>query len=471
MANLADIRQRLASEGITRVDLRVTDLPGRWHHFSIPASRLTEESAVNGFGFDGSSIRGFQPIEESDMLLIPDLETAVVDPSEEVRTLALICDVVEPRTGERYARDPRRIAALAEMHLRSTGIADTANFGPELEFFLFDDVRFQQSANTAFFTVDSVEASWNTGQDDRPNLGGKIGVKEGYAPTPPFDHTSGVRWAISEALERAGIEVEVHHHEVAGAGQGEIATRYASLRRKADETQWYKHLVRNIAQAHGKTATFMPKPIFGDNGSGMHTHQSLWKDGAPLFHDANGYAGLSQAARWYIGGLLTHAPALLAFCAPTTNSYRRLLPGFEAPVNLAYSARNRSVAVRIPTYSSAAAATRIEFRPPDGMCNPYLAFAAMLMAGLDGIRKQIDPGDPLDRNIYELKPDEAVRVPRVPGSLEAALDALAADQAFLLEGAVFTEELVARWIAMKREEAQAASLRPTPFEYEMYFNG
>ena len=471
MANLADIRQRMAAESVTRIDLRVTDLPGRWHHFSVPAGRLTEESVVNGFGFDGSSLRGFQAIEESDMLLVPDLDTAVVDPAEAVPTLALICDVVEPQTGERYARDPRRIASLAELHLRSTGIADTANFGPELEFFLFDDARFQQSANTAFYTVDSIEGPWNTGQDERPNLAGKIATKEGYSPVPPVDQTSGVRWAIAEALERAGIEVEVHHHEVAAPGQGEIATKYASLRKKADETQWYKYLVRTVGRAHGKTATFMPKPVFGDNGSGMHTHQSLWKDGQPLFHDANGYAGLSQMARWYIGGLLTHAPALMAFCAPSTNSYKRLVPGFEAPVNLAYSARNRSAAVRIPMYSSAAAATRIEFRPPDGTSNPYLAFAAMLMAGIDGIRKQIDPGDPLDRNIYELKAEEAARVPRVPGSLEAALDALAQDQAFLFQGAVFTEDLVVRWIAMKREEVQAAALRPTPYEYELYFNG
>ena len=471
VATLQDVRQRMAAARVTRVDLRVTDLLGRWQHFSIPADQLTPDAVTRGVGFDGSSVRGFQPIDESDMLLVPDLDSAVIDPSEAVPTIAFVCDVTDTITGARYTRDPRYVAAKAEEYLRASGIADTAYFGPELEFFVFDEARFQQSGNTAFYYVDSLEAEWNHGRDEGPNLAFKVPLKEGYAPAPPFDSLAEFRWEVTEAIRATGVTVEIHHHEVASGGQGEIATRFATAVRKADETQWYKYLVRNIARSHGKVATFMPKPIFGDNGSGMHTHQSLWKDGVPLFFDSNGYAGLSQVARYYIGGLLAHAPALLALCAPSTNSYKRLVPGYEAPVNLAYSVRNRSAAVRIPTYSEAPAAKRVEFRPPDASSNPYLAFAAMLMAGLDGVQRQIDPGDPLDRNIYELKPEELARVPRVPHTLEAALDALETDRAFLLQGDVFTPDLLERWMAFKRAEVAGLQTRPTPYEYELYFNG
>ncbi|MFA7248676.1 MAG: type I glutamate--ammonia ligase [Dehalococcoidia bacterium] len=471
MQDLHALKERMEAAGVARVDLRVTDLLGRWHHFSVPADHFSGESVTRGVGFDGSSLRGFQSIDASDMLLLPDLASAVIDPTEAVPTMAIICDVVDPLSGARYSRDPRYVAAKAEAHLAASGVADTAYFGPELEFFVFDDVRFQQSGNTAFYYVDSGEGDWNAGRDEAPNLGFKIPAKEGYAPVPPLDALSSLRWEMAEAIQRAGVEVEVHHHEVASGGQCEIATRFAPPRRKADETQWYKHIVRNVARANRRVATFMPKPLFGDNGSGMHTHQSLWKGGVPLFFDSNGYAGLSQTARYYIGGLLAHAPALLALCAPGTNSYKRLVPGFEAPVNLAYSARNRSAAVRIPTYSDSPGQKRVEFRPPDGTANPYLAFAAMLMAGLDGVQRQIDPGDPLERNIYELKPEDAARVPRVPATLEAALDALEADRAFLLAGDVFTPDLLERWIAIKRDEVEALQQRPTPYEFEQYFNG
>ncbi len=471
MATLQDVRQRMAAARVHRVDLRVTDLLGRWQHFSIPADQLTPDAIERGVGFDGSSLRGFQAIDESDMLLVPDLDTAIIDPTEEVPTIAMVCDITDTISGARYSRDPRYIARKAEDYLRASGIADTAYFGPELEFFVFDEARFQQSGNTAFYYVDSAEGEWNNGRDEGPNRAFKVPLKEGYAPTPPFDSLADLRWQISDALAATGVIVEVHHHEVASGGQCEIATRFATPVQKADETQWYKYLVRNIARANGKVATFMPKPIFGDNGSGMHTHQSLWKDGQPLFFDSNGYAGLSQTARYYIGGLLAHAPALLAICAPSTNSYKRLVPGYEAPVNLAYSSRNRSAAVRIPTYSESPAAKRIEFRPPDGAANPYLAFAAMLMAGLDGVQRQIDPGDPLDRNIYDLGPDELARVPHVPHTLEAALDALEADRAFLLQGDVFTADVIDRWVAFKREEVLGLQTRPTPYEYERYFNG
>ena len=476
MATLQEVQQRMAAARITRVDLRVTDLLGRWQHFSLPADQLTQDAVTRGVGFDGSSLRGFQAIDESDMLLVPDLDSAVIDPTEATPTLVLVCDVTDTITGARYTRDPRYIASKAEEYLRASGIADTAYFGPELEFFVFDEARFQQSGNTAFYYVDSTEGEWNRGRDEGAlasggNLAFKVPLKEGYAPVPPFDSLAELRWQIAEAIQATGVTVEVHHHEVASGGQCEIATRFATPVRKADETQWYKYLARNIARARGKVATFMPKPIFGDNGSGMHTHQSLWKDGVPLFFDSNGYAGLSQTARYYIGGLLAHAPALLAICAPSTNSYKRLVPGYEAPVNLAFSVRNRSAAVRIPTYSESPAAKRVEFRPPDGTANPYLAFAAMLMAGLDGVQRQIDPGDPLDRNIYELQPEDLARVPHVPPTLEAALDALEADHAFLLRGDVFTVDVLDRWLAFKREEVRGLQTRPTPYEYELYFSG
>ena len=463
--------ERMTAAGATRVDLRVTDLLGRWHHFAVPADQFSGETVTRGIGFDGSSLRGFQSIDASDMLLRPDLDSAVLDPTAPAPTMAIVCDIVDPISGARYSRDPRHVAAKAEAHLAASGVADTAYFGPELEFFVFDDARFQQASNTAFYYVDSNEGEWNSGRDEAPNLGFKVPPKEGYAPVPPLDSLASLRWEMAEAIRRTGVEVEVHHHEVASGGQCEIATRFATPVRKADETQWYKHIVRNLAHADRRVATFMPKPIFGDNGSGMHTHQSLWKDGVPLFFDSNGYAGLSLTARHYIGGLLAHAPALLAFCAPSTNSYKRLVPGFEAPVNLAYSARNRSAAVRIPTYSDAPAQKRVEFRPPDGTANAYLAFGAMLMAGLDGVQRQLDPGDPLERNIYELRAEDAARVPRVPATLEAALDALEADRAFLLAGDVFTADLLDRWVELKRDEVSALRQRPTPYEYEQYFNG
>ena len=467
---LQELLQLVEENGVRRVDLRVTDLLGRWQHFTIPPRRLDEELLEHGNGFDGSSLRGFQEIQDSDMLLMLDLDTAVIDPIPAQPTVAIICNVVDTLTRERYSRDPRYVATKAEQYLRSTGIADEASFGPELEFFMFDDVRFQQGTNTAFYFVDSVEAEWNTGLDEGPNLGYKIPGKEGYAPTPPFDDTADLRADIVAAFNSVGIDTFVDHHEVATAGQAEIGIERETLVNQADRTQWYRYLVRNISRQHGNVATFMPKPIYGDNGSGMHTHQSLWKDGVPIFFDSNGYAGLSQLAKHYMGGLLHHAPALMGFCAPTTNSYKRLVPGFEAPVNLVYSVRNRSAAIRIPTYRQEAAHKRLEFRPPDPTANCYLAFAAMLMAGLDGIQKEIDPGDPLDRNIYELSAAEAAGVPTVPGSLAEALDALEADQEFLKQGNVFTQDVIDTWFDFKREEVAQLSLRPTPWEYQSYFN-
>jgi glutamine synthetase len=485
VATLQEVLDLANSRSVRQVDLKVSDLIGRWQHFTLPAHRLNADLIADGNGFDGSSLRGFQQIHESDMLLMPDLETAVIDPAYETPTLSMIGDVADPLTRQRYTRDPRAIAKKAEEYLKSTGIADTAYFGPELEFFIFDDVRFQQGQNTAFYYVDSNEGSWNSGREevygqfsDRSghrslpgNLSFKIAGKEGYSPVPPFDTQTELRNEFVESLEAMGIPMELHHHEVATAGQGELAMRFGTLTEQADRVQWYKYVVRNISRKHGKVATFMPKPIFGDNGSGMHTHQSLWKNGAPAFYDSNGYAGLSQVARWYIGGLLKHAHAVLALAAPTTNSYKRLVPHYEAPVNLAYSMRNRSASIRIPTYSMSANAKRIEFRPADATCNPYLAFAAMLMAGLDGIQKQIDPGDPLDRNIYDMPADEAAKVPTVPGSLEQALDALESDYDFLLQGGVFTQDVVDTWLDWKRAEAQEVRLRPTPYEYELYFSG
>ena len=472
--NLQELTELVQRENVTRVDLRVTDLLGRWNHFTVPPKALDEDLFQNGSGFDGSSLRGFQAIHESDMLLVPELGTAVLDPIPERPTLALICDVIDTVTRDRYTRDPRNVAVKAEEYMRSTGIADEAFFGPELEFFLFDDVRFQQSQQSAFYAIDSEEAHWNTGADEGPNLGYKIPGKEGYAPLPPFDATADLRAEIVATMNECGVDTFVDHHEVATAGQGEIGVGKNTLVAQADVTQWYKYVVRNVARQHGKVATFMPKPIYGDNGSGMHTHQSLWKGGEPLFFDPNGYAGLSQLARWYTGGLLRHAPAVLAFAAPTTNSYKRLVPGFEAPVNLVYSMRNRSAAVRIATYRlgmpDEAADKRIEFRPPDPTANCYLAFSAMLMAGLDGIQNQIDPGDPLDRNIYDLPAEEASGLPHVPPHLGAALDALEADHDFLLQGGVFTDDVIDTWLEFKRGEVSEQAQRPTPFEYEMYFN-
>src|SRR5262245_53341707 len=440
-------------------------------HFSMPASQLTADMFEEGVGFDGSSIRGFQEIQESDMILIPDSDTAFIDPFRSRKTLAINMFVHDPLTGESYSRDPRYVARKAAEHLQSTGVADTCYIGPEAEFFIFDDVRFHQDYNSASYSVDSVEGAWNTARDENPNLGYKVRYKEGYFPLPPMDHYQDLRTEMMLTLEQVGIEVEIQHHEVGTAGQAEIDVRFDELTRMADKLMLFKYVVKNVAHQYGKSVTFMPKPVFQDNGSGMHTHQSLWKGGEPLFYDEAGYAGFSDLGRWYIGGLLAHAPAILAFSNPTTNSYKRLVPGYEAPVNLAYSQRNRSASVRIPMYSQSPKAKRVEFRCPDPLCNPYTGFAAMLMAGLDGIQNRIDPGQPLDKNIYDLPPEEAKKVPQAPGSLSQALDALEADHDFMLKGDVFSEDLIQTWIDYKREkEVGPMSLRPHPYEFHLYYD-
>ncbi len=458
-------------EGVQIVDFRFCDLPGLMQHFSVPVSELSEDGFDEGYGFDGSSIRGFQQIQESDMLLVPDPNTAVIDPFRQHPTLNLNCFVRDPVTGEPYSRDPRFVAKKAEDYLAATGIADVAYFGPEAEFFIFDDVRFAQDQHSASYSVDSIEGSWNSGRDEQPNLGFKPRYKEGYFPVPPMDHFQDLRSEMTMALIDLGIPVEVQHHEVGTAGQAEIDIRFDSLLAMADKLMLFKYVVKNVARANGHTATFMPKPIFQDNGSGMHTHQSLWKAGEPLFYDETGYAQLSDLARWYIGGLLTHAKSILAFAAPTTNSYKRLVPGYEAPVNLVYSQRNRSAAVRIPLYSASPKAKRLEFRCPDPSCNPYLAFSAMLMAGLDGIHKRIEPPTPMDKDLYDLAPEELARVPQVPSSLEEALDALEDDNDYLKSGDVFTDDLIATHIAYKRtNEVDAIRLRPHPWEFQLYYD-
>jgi len=454
---------------VRQVDLRFSDIPGLWHHVSYPIEELTEESFEEGFGFDGSSIRAWAAISESDMLLIPDPSTAFMDPFGETPTLVMICDVIDPITRQHYERDPRWIARKAETYLVNSGIADTCYIGAEAEFFIFDNICFEQNQHSGFYYIDAEEGRWNSGRK-RDNLGYRPRYKEGYFPVPPTDHYQDLRSEMVQAMKRIGLTVECHHHEVATGGQAEIDLRYDTLLRSADNMMKYKYVVRNVANQYGKTVTFMPKPIFADNGSGMHTHQSLWKNGQPLFA-GDGYAGLSQLALWYIGGLLAHARALSAIIAPTTNSYKRLVPGYEAPVNLAYSRRNRSAAVRIPMYSPSPKSKRIEFRPPDPSCNPYLAFAAMTMAGLDGIINKIDPGPPLDKDIYDLSPEELRGVPSMPASLDEALDCLEQDHAFLLKGEVFTEELLETYIAYKRKhEAEAVRLRPHPYEFELYYD-
>ncbi|KUK36712.1 MAG: Glutamine synthetase [Thermacetogenium phaeum] len=458
-------------KGIQFVDMKFNDLPGLWQHFTIPAGELTDEVFREGLGFDGSSIRGFQEIQESDMILIPDPDTAIVDPICSVPTLSLICDIYDPITKEPYTRDPRFVAKKAESYLKESGIADTSYWGPEMEFFIFDDVRFDQTVHCGYYFVDSIEGEWNTGREEKPNLGYKPRYKEGYFPVPPHDSLHDLRSEIVLAMLEAGNGIEVHHHEVASGGQGEIDMKFDTLTKMADKCMKYKYIVKNIARRHNKVATFMPKPLFQDNGSGMHTHQSLWKDGTNLFFDPDGYAQISQIAKYYIGGLLEHAPALMAFCAPTTNSYKRLVPGFEAPVNLTYSSRNRSAAIRIPMYSNNPKSKRIEFRPPDCTCNPYLAFAAMLMAGLDGIEREIDPGEPIEKNIYQLEGRDAQKIRTVPGSLEESLIALEQDHDFLLKGNVFTADLLDVWIRYKRErEIDAIRLRPHPYEFHLYFD-
>jgi glutamine synthetase len=451
------------------LDLRFTDLPGLWHHVSYAINQLQEASFEEGFGMDGSSIRGWAAIHESDMLLIPDATTYQLDPFTEVPTLVMIADVQDPVTKQRYDRDPRYIAKKSQMYLNSTGIADTICVGPELEFFIFDNVRFDQRENMGFYFIDAEEGRWNSGRKE-DNLGYRPRYKEGYFPVPPTDHYQDLRSEMMLTMIKCGIEIECHHHEVATGGQTEIDMKFTDLLKSADNTMMYKYVARNVANQYGKTVTFMPKPLFQDNGSGMHCHQSLWKNGQPLFA-GDGYAGFSQLGLWYIGGLIKHGPALSAIIAPTTNSYKRLVPGFEAPVNLAYSRRNRSAACRIPMYSASPKSKRVEFRPPDPSCNPYLAFAAMLMAGLDGIENKIDPGQPLDKDIYDLAPEELKKVPSMPGSLEQALDALEADHQFLLKGDVFTEDLLTTWIDYKRtKEVDAMRLRPHPYEFMLYYD-
>ncbi len=456
--------------GARMVDLKFMDFPGIWQHFTVPIHQLEESSFEEGFGFDGSSIRGWQAIHASDMLVIPDASTAVLDPFTETPTLSLICNIVDPITKEKYTRDPRNIAQKAEAYLKSTGIADTAYFGPEAEFFIFDDIRYDSKENCAYYYIDSVEGQWNTGKGDQPNLGYKARYKEGYFPVPPTDSMVDIRTEMVLTMEKVGIQVEAQHHEVATAGQAEIDMRFNSLTKIADSLMWYKYIIKNVARKHGKTVTLMPKPIFADNGSGMHTHQSLWKGGQPLFA-GNGYAGLSDLALWYIGGILQHAPALCALVAPTTNSYKRLVPGFEAPVNLAYSSRNRSAGIRIPMYSPNPKTKRVEVRFPDCSCNGYLAFSAMLMAGLDGIQNKTDPGLPLDKDIYELGPEELKDVPSVPGSLDQALRELEDDHEFMLKGDVFTQDAVDTWIEYKRKkEVDPVRLRPHPYEFVLYYD-
>ncbi len=467
----AEVLSLVESEGIEIVDFRFCDLPGLMQHFSVPAHQLTADGFEDGYGFDGSSIRGFQEIQESDMLLMPDPNTVVIDPFRQHKTLNLNCFVRDPVTGESYSRDPRYVAQKAQDYLMSTGIADTAYFGPEAEFYIFDDVRFDQNSHEGYYRIDSVEGIWNSGKDEGPNLGFKPRYKEGYFPVPPMDHYQDLRSEMIMVMEQLGIEIEVQHHEVGTAGQAEIDMRFDKLLIMADKLMLYKYVVKSVARNHNKTATFMPKPIFQDNGSGMHVHSSLWRGGEPLMYSELGYAGLSDLGRWYIGGLLAHAPAILAFAAPTTNSYKRLVPGYEAPVNLVYSQRNRSAACRIPLYSKSPKAKRVEFRCPDPSANPYLAFSAILMAGLDGVQNKIEPPDPVDKDLYDLPPEELAQVPQVPGSLEESLAALESDNAFLKAGGVFTDDLIETWIAYKREhEIDPVRLRPHPWEFMLYYD-
>jgi glutamine synthetase len=467
-----EVLSYIRSEGVEFVDVRFCDLPGTMQHFTFPAENFGANVFTDGLMFDGSSIRGFQEIHESDMLLLPDPSTAVIDPFRRHKTLNITFFVHDPLTGEPYSRDPRNVAKKAQEYLRGTGIADTAYFGPEAEFYIFDDVRFETKQNAGYYYLDSIEGAWNTGRSESGgNLGAKPPYKGGYFPVPPMDHYTDLRSEMVKQLIGVGIETEMQHHEVGTAGQAEIDIRFDSLLHMADKLLLYKYVVKNVARQYGKTVTFMPKPIFGDNGSGMHCHQSLWKDGSPLFYDEVGYAGLSDTARFYIGGLLKHAPSLLAFTNPTVNSYHRLVPGFEAPVNLVYSQRNRSACVRIPITGSNPKAKRLEFRVPDPSANPYLAFSAMMMAGLDGIKNKIEPADPVDKDLYELPPEEARNIPQVPGSLEAVLNRLEADHDYLVEGGVFTEDLIHTWISYKREnELDPIRLRPHPHEFELYFD-
>ncbi len=467
-----EILSFIAEEKVEFVDVRFCDLPGTMQHFTVPAESFSASVFTDGLMFDGSSIRGFQQIHESDMLLLPDPATAVLDPFRQHKTLNLTFFVHDPLTGAPYSRDPRNIARKAQDYLIGTGIGDTSYFGPEAEFYIFDSARFATGPNEGYYHIDSVEGAWNTGRDEAgANLAYKPRYKGGYFPIPPMDHFVDLRSEMARNLIASGIMVEMQHHEVGTGGQAEINMRFNPLLVQADKLMLFKYIIKSTAIAHGKTVTFMPKPLFGDNGNGMHCHQSLWKDGAPLFFDEVGYGGLSDIGRWYVGGLLKHAPSMLAFTNPTVNSYHRLVPGFEAPVNLVYSQRNRSACCRIPITGTNPKAKRIEFRVPDPSCNPYLAFAAMLMAGLDGIKNKIEPPEPVDKDLYELPPDEAAAIPQVPGSLETVLANLEADSSYLSEGGVFTDDLIETWIDYKRSnEIDAVRLRPTPHEFELYFD-
>jgi glutamine synthetase len=466
----ADVLGLIKSEEVKIVDLRFMDFPGLWQHFSVPAHEIEEDTFENGLGFDGSSIRGWQAINESDMLVKPVPESAFIDPFTEHKTLVMVCNICDPVTGADYTRDPRNIARKAVNYLKSTGVADVAYFGPEAEFFILDDVRFDQNPHEGYYFIDSIEGRWNTGREEFPNLGYKPRYKEGYFPVPPTDSQQDIRSEMILLMEEMGISVECQHHEVATGGQAEIDMRFEPLVQMADNLLKYKYIVKNVAKKHGKTATFMPKPIFNDNGSGMHTHVSLWKGNTNLFA-GDGYAGLSEVAMHAAAGLLKHAPAICAFGNPTTNSYKRLVPGFEAPVNLAYSQRNRSAAVRIPMYSQSPKAKRLEFRCPDPSCNPYLAFSAMLMAVLDGIQNKLDPGEALDKDIYDLPPEELAKVPTTPGSLRDSLKALSDDHDFLLKGDVFTPDVIETWVDYKmKNEVLALDLRPHPWEFAMYYD-
>jgi glutamine synthetase len=465
----SEVLDKARAAGVKVVDIRFVDLPGTWQHFSVPLSSFEEDAFTEGLGFDGSSIRGFQTINESDMLLLPDPDSATVDPVLQIPTLYLVCNVVDPITRESYSRDPRFIAQKAERYLAETGIADVSYWGPEAEFYIFNSLRFDQDSHSGYYFIDSEEGVWNSGSNTSANLAYRPRYKEGYFPVPPTDKLQDLRSEIMLKMIDAGIDVEVQHHEVGTAGQAEIDLRFTSLTKMADQMMAYKYIIKNVAQQHGYVATFMPKPLFQDNGSGMHVHQSLWKDGTNLFFDESGYALLSESARWYIGGLLKHAAALLAFCAPTTNSYRRLVPGYEAPINLVYSKRNRSACVRIPVYSTSPKQKRIEFRSPDPAANPYLAFPAMLMAGLDGIRNKIEPPEPLDKDIYELEGEEKERIANVPGSLNESLAALEHDHEFLLQGDVFTPDVIETWLEYKlTREVDQVALRPHPWEFYLY---
>ncbi len=465
-----EILALIREKEIRAIDLRFMDFPGLWQHFTIPAETLEEVTFEEGLGFDGSSIRGWQAINESDMLVVPVPETAFIDPFCQARTLTLLCNILDPLTREDYSRDPRNVARKAVNYMRQTGLADVANFSPELEFFVFDDVRHDQTAHCGYYFLDSIEGAWNTGRDEKPNLGHKLRYKEGYFPCPPSDALHDLRTEMMLIMLECGLPVEAHNHEIATGGQGEIDLRHAPLVEMADNVLKYKYIVKNVARQHNRTATFMPKPLFGDNGSGMHVHVSLWKDGRNLFAGP-GYSGLSDMAMYAIGGLLRHAPSLCAITNPTTNSYKRLVPGFEAPVKLAYSRRNRSAAIRIPVYSPHQDAKRLEFRIPDGSSNPYLAFAAVLMAMLDGIKNKTTPGEPLDKDIYDLQPEELARVPSTPTALEEALDNLERDHDYLLYGEVFTPDVIKTWIRYKRDkEVEAIRVRPHPYEFALYYD-